>query len=168
MSLSHDRIGVVRVSVSVSPKTPEIRRKVSARLAIMQRELRYVQDAINSLVSLLGLPDPPSRLLSDRVMDSRNWSLSVAMSHAYVQQMLSTFPFGGRVGDNNLPPLNPGQDNLPELFVRAVQLEIEKAYDEPETTKTDPGYKFVNGVPVGPNGRPVMLPPPKSFNGSSP
>ena len=119
--MTEDLVGVRQVPVYAIPKTPEIRQKVMARLRVMQREVNSVQMAIGSLMGLLAMPDPPSKPVADRVVDLRNWSISVAMSHTYVQSMLSsrlssTYMLFGY----EMPALSRGDDVLPELFLRGV------------------------------------------------
>jgi hypothetical protein len=130
--MTPDYIGVTQVPVSVSPKTPATRKKVLARLDVMQRELAYVQSAMNRLRAALNAPQPSSRPIGDAVMDSRNWTLSVAMSHAYIHAMLSTLEFD-YVAMGDFPRLEFNEDNLPELFVRAVELETQKAHADPDS-----------------------------------
>jgi hypothetical protein len=127
-----DDIGVTQVPVSASPKTPAARKKVLARLDVMQRELAYVQSAMNRLRVALNAPQPSSRPIGDALMDSRNWTLSVAMSHAYIHSMLSTLEFE-YVAMGDLPRLQFNDDNLPELFVRAVEMETQKAHADPDS-----------------------------------
>src|SRR5207253_11346403 len=95
--MTTDYIGVTQVPVSVSPKTPAIRKKVLARLDVMQREMAYVQSAMHRLRAALNAPQASSKPLGDAVMDARNWTISVAMSHAYIQSMLSTFEYDSGV-----------------------------------------------------------------------
>jgi hypothetical protein len=111
--MTTDYIGLAQVPVSVSPKTPAIRKKVLARLDVMQRELAYVQSAMSRLRAALNGPDPSSKPIADAVMDSRNWTLSVAMSHAYVHSMLSTFEFDGPVAVMDLPHLHTTRTTCP-------------------------------------------------------
>ena len=124
-----DYIGLLQVAVSVSPKTPAIQKKVLLRLDVMQRELHYVQFAIAALKAELSKPSPSSTPIADAVMNSRNWALSVAMSHAYIHSMLSTLS-SRPVAIGNLPPLQSLEDNLPELFVRAVELETSQVHSD--------------------------------------
>jgi hypothetical protein len=119
--MATDYIGVTQIPVSVSPKTPAVRKKALARLDVMQRELSHVQSAMNRLRMALNAPQPASRPIGDAVMDSRNWTLSVAMSHAYIHSLLSTFEFSEGVG-TPLPNMKTNADNLPDLFARAVWL----------------------------------------------
>ena len=140
-------IGLSQVPISVSAKTPAIRKKVLARLDVMQRELERVQMSIAALRHALAAPQPSSRPIADAIMNSRNWSLSVAMSHAWIHSMLSTFYKPGvAVAGNYLPRLQFNDDNLPELFVRAVEMETQKAHADPdfgdEWRQSNPNYQF--------------------------
>jgi hypothetical protein len=72
----------------VAIETPEIRRKILLRLDIMQREMKHIQVAMTALKHALLAEKPSSRPLADATMNSRNWVLSVAMSHAFIQAML--------------------------------------------------------------------------------
>jgi hypothetical protein len=131
-AMALDTIGVRQVQIAVSPKTAEIRKKVLARLAIMQREVLNVQRAVSALQAALSPAQPISRPIADAVMNSRNWSISVAMSHAWIQAMLSELQPGASVAGNYQPRLLYGEDNLPELFVRAVEQEVQKAHADPD------------------------------------
>jgi hypothetical protein len=108
-----DDIGLTIAPVTVTPKTPEVRRKVLARLDVMQRELQRVQASIGALRATLSLPTPSSPPIAHAVMNMRNWAISVAMSHSYVQMALSTWIDIQRYVDQADPATSEGQRRLP-------------------------------------------------------
>jgi hypothetical protein len=84
-----DRLGVGTFPVRVVPVSGNAQQKVLARLDVMERELKHVETAIKDMRNAVRQGRPGASLAS-AVMNSRNWVVSVLMSHAYVQQMLAT------------------------------------------------------------------------------
>ncbi len=107
--MSEDRIGVRNFAVRVERAHPQLEKKVLERLEVMQKELQHVQNAILRLKSLLPQRSAPTTALANAVMDSRNWVVSVVMSHAYVQAILA--------GDTP-----PSRDQVEKLAARAASL----------------------------------------------
>jgi hypothetical protein len=52
----------------------------------MEREIEHMRTAVRDMKNALARND--NRLLTSGVMNSRNWTLSAAMSHCYVQNLL--------------------------------------------------------------------------------
>jgi hypothetical protein len=86
--MAADRLGVRGLAVSVVPLTGAPQQKVLDRLDVMERELKHVHTAIKDMRNAVRQARPGAPLAS-AVMNSRNWVVSVLMSHAYVQQMLA-------------------------------------------------------------------------------
>jgi hypothetical protein len=104
-----DRIGVRKYPVSVTRAHPALEAVVLERLDIMQKELTHLQGAISRLRAWLPNRAAPTSTLADAVMDSRNWTVSLVMSHAFIQAMLG--------GDNP-----PERDQVEKLAQRAASL----------------------------------------------
>ncbi len=106
--MPEDAIGVQLFPVQADRIDPPFDKLVLDRLDVMQRELQHVQNAISRLRGALSQGAAPTRALAQATMDSRNWVLSVMMSHAYVQSWVE--------GDR---PPNP--NNLAGLAERAAR-----------------------------------------------
>jgi hypothetical protein len=104
-----DRIGVGKYAVKVARAHPELEKLVLQRLDVMQRELQHVHYAIARLKALLPNRSTSTTPLAHAVMDSRNWVVSVVMSHAFVQAMMA--------GDTP-----PSRDQVEKLAARAASL----------------------------------------------
>ena len=113
--MSVDRVGVTRQPVAVVPVGGALQQKVLARLDVMERELRHVQAAITNLRSAVrsGRPGAP---LASALMNSRNWVLSILMSHTYVHRMVGAPMTGPRM---MFPPKQQITD-LREMADRAI------------------------------------------------
>jgi hypothetical protein len=85
-----DRLGVTHYSVNVTPVTGAALADLKNRVSVMKREVDHLMRAINRIEN--GINCNNSRSLTDGVMDSRNWSLSVVMSHCYIQTLLGANP----------------------------------------------------------------------------
>jgi hypothetical protein len=81
-----DRIGVTKYPVSVAPVAGVALTRLKSRLDIMERELNHLRIAIADMRN--GINRGDNRLLTSGVMNSRNWALSLAMSHCYIQTIL--------------------------------------------------------------------------------
>src|SRR5262245_33058355 len=117
-----DRIGVGSHHVAVAPPSGPPQQKVLARLDVMERELRHVQTAITNLRSAVrsGRPGAP---LASAVMNSRNWVLSILMSHAYVHRMVAA-PV---TGPGFMYPLGQQTSTLREMAERAISVGADDA-----------------------------------------
>ena len=94
-----DRIGVRTYAVNVTPVSGPALRKLLARADLMEREIKHLQLAIKHIRIAAQQPQTTTGSpLASAVMDSRNWMLSVVMSHAYIQFML-----GKNAGGNAVP-----------------------------------------------------------------
>ena len=82
-----DRLGVTMYPVDVSPPSPGNRQKLLRRLDVMQRELAHTQMAVSQLRKALQ-HSASTKPVADGVLNSRNWVLSLMMSHAFIQTML--------------------------------------------------------------------------------
>ena len=87
----------------------------------MEREARHPATAVDDIKNAIQRND--QRLLASGVMNSRNWTLSVVMSHCYIQ----TLPGGNAPGSSGFAgqatPLPTIQLDL--LFPRAVKAGVE-------------------------------------------
>jgi hypothetical protein len=111
-----DRLGVLKYPVNVSPVSGAALAKLKQRLDTMEREVHHLQIAVGNMKKALARGD--NRLLTDGVMDSRNWTLSVVMSHCYVQTIL-----GANAGSSGFPGMATTIPTIQSeiLFPRAVQ-----------------------------------------------
>jgi hypothetical protein len=107
--MAEDRVGVRQYPVRVVRSHPVVEQEVLKRLDVMQRELMYLQGAISRLRTSLPNRSAPTGVLPDAVMDSRNWVVSLVMSHAFIQAMLA--------GDDP-----PTRDQVEKLAARAASL----------------------------------------------
>jgi hypothetical protein len=107
--MAEDRVGVRQYPVRVVRSHPMLEQEVLKRLDVMQRELMYLQGAISRLRASLPNRSAPTSVLADAVMDSRNWVVSLVMSHAFIQAMLA--------GDEP-----PTRDQVEKLAARAASL----------------------------------------------
>jgi hypothetical protein len=82
-----DPIGVGKYSVTVAPPSPGNRKKLLQRLDVMTRELAHAQMAVAQLRHALQ-HSGSTRPLADGIMNSRNWVLSLVISHSFIQTML--------------------------------------------------------------------------------
>lgn len=110
-----DRIGVTKYPVSVTPVKGAALAKLKQRLDVMDRELDHLRTAIADMRN--GIARGDSRLLTDGVMNSRNWTLSVVMSHCYVQAMFGANAKGSSGFPGQATPLPGFQAET--LFARA-------------------------------------------------
>lgn len=107
--MAEDRIGVLKYPVRVARSHPVLEQEVLKRLEVMQRELAHLQNAISRLRTWLPNRSAPTSVLASAVMDSRNWTVSLVMSHAFVQAMMA--------GDDP-----PAWDQVEKLASRAANL----------------------------------------------
>jgi hypothetical protein len=123
--MAADRLGVRRLAVSVIPLAGAAQQKVLDRLDVMERELKHVHTAIKDMRNAVrsGRPGAP---LASAVMNSRNWVVSVLMSHAYVQQMLAAQVSMGGPGTITVGPSAQGFW-LRGLAERAVEAGMDDA-----------------------------------------
>jgi hypothetical protein len=81
-----DRLHVTRFPVAVIPPQGETRTKALARLATMEREALHLATAIKDMRN--GIVRADGRLFTSGVMNSRDWTLSVVLSHTYLQALV--------------------------------------------------------------------------------
>ena len=81
-----DRIGVRMFAVNVTPVSGSAQRNLLARLDVMERELRHMETAITDMKR--AVRQGSGSALASAVLNSRNWVLSLVMSHSYVQMLL--------------------------------------------------------------------------------
>lgn len=112
-----DRIGVTSHPVNVTPVDGVPLLRLKGRLDTMERELDHLRTAIADMRN--GINSQSSRLLTSGVMNSRNWTLSLAMSHCYIQHLLgSKAPQkSGFAGQSTPDPTK----QLETLFMNAVR-----------------------------------------------
>ena len=110
-----DRIGVTKYPVSVTPVSGVPLTRLKQRLDVMEREVNHLRTAVADMKN--GINRGDNRLLTSGVMNSRNWALSVVMSHTYIQSILG----GGAPNSSGFPgqatPLPWFQAEI--LFARA-------------------------------------------------
>jgi len=92
-----DRLGVTHYAVNVTPVSGRALDDLKDRVRVMNREVRHLMMATSRIEN--GINN--SRSLTDGVMDSRNWTLSIVMSHCYIQSLLGANP-GRQAGDSYL------------------------------------------------------------------
>src|SRR5437867_9756705 len=97
-----DRIGVTKYPVSVSFVGGLALTHLKARLDVMEREVRHLTTAVADMKNAVQRND--QRLLASGVMNSRNWTLSLVMSHCYIQTLL-----GGNAQVRQVLPARPPQ-----------------------------------------------------------
>jgi hypothetical protein len=78
-----DRIGVARIATMVAPPRPAMKGRIIQRVDVMEREAQNLALSARQVHSALQLGK--DALLSDAVLNSRNWMLSVLMSHCFLQ-----------------------------------------------------------------------------------
>jgi len=94
-----DPIGVNSIPVDVVDKGPAVRRKALQRLEVMQREVRHMQMAIIDLKRALSQEPLQQRPLVSAMMNSRNWMLSLVVSHSYIQALYGKYQNVDRLDD---------------------------------------------------------------------
>lgn len=119
-----DRIGVLKYPVKVTPVSGTALVQLRKRLDVMEREAEHLRIAVKDMKN--GLSRNDNRLLTSGVMNSRNWSLSVVMSHCYVQNLLGADSHGSSGTPGMLTPSASFQGEI--LFQRAAKAGIEDGY----------------------------------------
>lgn len=97
-----DRLGVGSFPVRVAPVTGLPLSRLKKRLDVMEREVQHLATAVKDMKN--GVARNDNRLLTSGVMNSRNWSLSIVMSHCYVQNLLGA---GSNTGSGFAGQLTP-------------------------------------------------------------
>lgn len=115
-----DRIGVLKYPVNVTPVAGLPKDRLMRRLEIMEREIDHLKTAVADMRH--GLLRSDSRLLTSGVMNSRNWTLSVVMSHCYAQAILGAG--AGPAGTPGMATTIPSAQAA-ILFPRAAQAGVE-------------------------------------------
>src|SRR5215217_6063471 len=115
-----DLLGVTRYPVKVSPQSASNRQKLLRRLETMKKELAHTQMAVSQLTNALKNPASTTKPLADGIMNSRNWVLSLMMSHAFLQSML----------DNENPYFSIQCIQTRMMAAKAVQAGMDQARDE--------------------------------------
>jgi hypothetical protein len=115
-----DPLNVTHWPVYVNPVSGGALAKLKNRLDIMEREIAHLRTAVIDMRN--GIKRGDSRLLTGGVMNSRNWALSVVMSHCYVQTILGEGAPGssGFKGQGMMTPLPQYQSET--LFQRAGKI----------------------------------------------
>ena len=114
------RVEVWKYPVSASPPSPENRKKLLRRLDVMNRELAHAQMAVSQLRNALQHPQHPGSTLAEGLLNSRNWVLSLLISHAFIQMVLD--------GDTPYSSIHTIQTRM--MAREAVQEGIEQAIQE--------------------------------------
>ena len=120
-----DRIGITSYPVNVTPVSGAALTSLRARIDVMEREARQLLMAVTHMKTAINASGNSAGLASC-VMDSRNWTLSVAMSHCYIQSML------GAKTSYALPIALRG------LYDNAVDAGIEDASKDASQGRPDP------------------------------
>ena len=113
------RVDVRMYDVKVSPPSPENRKKLLRRLDVMNRELAHAQMAVSQLRNALQHPGS-TKSLADGLLNSRNWVLSLLISHAFIQMIL----------DNETPYFSMHTIQTRMMAHEAVQEGMEQARQE--------------------------------------
>ena len=116
-----DRLGVTHFPVNVTPVRGAALAKLKNRLDVMEREAEHLRTAIKDMKN--GLARNDNRLLTSGVMNSRNWTLSVVMSHCYIQNLLGAGSRTGSGWQGQLTPWAAFQGKT--LFLKAAEAGIE-------------------------------------------
>jgi hypothetical protein len=82
-----DRIGITSYPVNVTPVSGAALTSLRARIDVMEREARQLLMAVTLMKTAINASGNSAGLASC-VTALRNWTLSVAMSHSYIQGML--------------------------------------------------------------------------------
>lgn len=113
------RIDVRKYPVNVSPPSPENRKKLLRRLDVMNKELAHAQMAVSQLRNALQHPGS-TKSLADGLLNSRNWVLSLVISHSFIQMVL----------DNETPYFSMHTIQTRMMAHEAVQEGMEQARQE--------------------------------------
>jgi hypothetical protein len=113
-----DILGIGSFPVKVTPVKGLALSRLKSRLDVMEREAHHLLTAVRDMKN--GLARNDNRLTTSGVMNSRNWALSVVMSHCYVQNLLGADSHGGSGFAGYLTPSASVQSRT--LFQRAAEL----------------------------------------------
>jgi hypothetical protein len=103
-----DRLNINMFPVIVSPPSAASRAAILERINVLEREAGHLANAARQMRAAIN--SGQSRLLTDGVLNSRNWMLSVVMSHCCIQSALD----GG--GDSDRHGIWP-KTGTPNAFV---------------------------------------------------
>jgi hypothetical protein len=81
-----DRLNINIYPVIVSPPSASSRGPVLQRIDVLEREATHLANAARQMRAAIN--SGQSRLLTEGVLNSRNWMLSVVMSHCFIQSAL--------------------------------------------------------------------------------
>ena len=81
-----DRLGVNMYPVMVGPPRPAVKAQILQRMQVLEREAEHLARAARLMQA--GVNGNQSRLLTEGMLNSRNWMLSVLMSHIVLQAAL--------------------------------------------------------------------------------
>lgn len=114
-----DPIDLHKYPVSVTPVSVQPLTRLKQRLDLMERETRHLMTAImdmkNGIRQLETHPNDTRKLLASGLMASRGWTLSVVMSHCYIQTML-----GRNAGSSGQGLLHTAASGQVQLWTRAA------------------------------------------------
>jgi hypothetical protein len=116
-----DPLNVAHWPVHVTPVTGAALTKLRARLDVLEREAQHLRTAAQDMLN--GLTRNDSRLLTNGVMNGRNWALSVVVSQCYVQNILGKDAPGSSGFPGQLSPWPYIQSTT--LYGRAAKLGAE-------------------------------------------
>ena len=120
-----DRLfGVTHYAVNVTPVSGRVLDDLKDRVRVMNREVRHLMMAITRIEN--GINN--SRSLTDGVMNSRNWTLSVVISHCYIQSLLGANPGGQAAGSHLLAKFQ-----LYNMFKQAAGNRRKRRHRYPQT-----------------------------------
>src|SRR5208282_1246966 len=86
----YDRLGINMYPVSVIPPPAQQRQMVLQRADVLEREADHLARAARQIRD--GINWNQSRVLTEGVLNSRNWMLSVVISHCFLQTALEGAP----------------------------------------------------------------------------
>jgi hypothetical protein len=81
-----DRLGIIPFPVLVTLPPAATRTQLLQRADVLEREAGHLARAARQIRD--GINSNQSRLMADGVLNSRNWMLSVVMSHCFLQSAL--------------------------------------------------------------------------------
>ena len=116
-----DFIGITTVPVNIGDRSAAVRRKALQRIDVMANEIAHLQLALNQLKHTLitepAFSSNSQRTFTHAMMNARNWALSLAISHCFIQRL-----FGS---DATAEPLS-------EMFERAARDGLNDAITDPD------------------------------------
>jgi hypothetical protein len=118
-----DRLGVNNYPAVVTPVQGEGFTVLKARIATMQQETQQLMLAVQSMAAGAD-ENKKTKALVDGLLNSRNWALSVVMSHCFIETLLGANPGQHMANDHML-----ARYNLYDIFHRAARMGADDAIE---------------------------------------